>query len=69
MVKLKATCVGELDAGSCSPIIVRKFSELIEADQVQIMPNQGHQLDRSIVRLAISEFLVNRGEANNDSGN
>ena len=64
-----AVCSGALDAGSCSPIMVRKFSELIEADQVQIMPNQGHQLDRSIVRLAISEFLVNRGEANNDSGN
>jgi hypothetical protein len=32
-------CAGELDAGSCSPIMVRNFSELIEADQVQIMPN------------------------------
>ncbi|WP_443631131.1 hypothetical protein ABXT60_02105 [Candidatus Njordibacter sp. Uisw_056] len=64
-----AVCSGELDAGSCSPIMVRKFSELIDADQVQIMPNQGHQLDRSIVQLAISEFLLNRGETNNDSGN
>ena len=59
-----AVCSGELDAGSCSPIMVRKFSELIEADQVQIIPDQGHQLDRSIVQVAISEFL-----ANNDSGN
>jgi hypothetical protein len=64
-----AVCSGELDAGSCSPIMVRKFSELIDADQVQIMPNQGHQLDRSIVQLAISEFLISRGEVNNDSGN
>ena len=64
-----AVCSGELDAGSCSPIMVRKFSELIEADQVQIIPDQGHQLDRSIVQLAISEFLLNRGETNNDSGN
>ena len=64
-----AVCSGELDAGSCSPIMVRKFSELIEADQVQIMPNQGHQLDRSIVQVAIGEFLANLGEANNDSGN
>ena len=58
MVKLKATCSGELDAGSCSPIMVRKFSELIKADQVQLIPEQGHQLDRSIVQAAIGEFLA-----------
>jgi len=27
-----AVCAGELDAGSCSPIMVRKFSELINVD-------------------------------------
>ena len=61
MVKLKATCVGELDAGSCSPIIVRKFSELIEADQVQIIPDQGHYLDRSIVQSVVGQFLTQTG--------
>ena len=35
-----AVCAGELDGGSCSPIIVRKFSELMNVDQVQIMPEQ-----------------------------
>ena len=57
MVKLKATCVGELDAGSCSPTMVRKFSELIEADQVQIMPNQGHQLAPTVVQSVVGLFL------------
>ena len=61
MVKLKATCVGELDAGSCSPIIVRKFSELIEADEVQIMPNQGHQLTPTVVQSVVGQFLTQTG--------
>ena len=61
MVKLKATCAGELDAGSCSPIMVRKFSELIEADQVQIIPDQGHHLDRSIVQSVVGLFLKPSG--------
>ena len=52
-----AICSGELDAGSCSPIMVRKFSELIKADQVQVVPDQGHQLERSSVRVVIGEFL------------
>jgi len=53
-----AVCAGELDGGSCSPIMVRKFSELINVDQVQIIPDQGHQLDRIIVQTAIGEFLA-----------
>jgi hypothetical protein len=57
-------CAGELDGGACSPTVVMEFSELIKADQVQLIPDQGHQLDRSIVQAAIGEFL-----ANNDSGN
>ncbi|MDB4001934.1 hypothetical protein N9449_04435 [Oceanospirillaceae bacterium] len=56
-----SVCSGELDAGSCSPIMVRKFSELIEADQVQISPDQGHQLDRSIVQSVIGQFLTQTG--------
>ena len=57
-------CAGELDGGACSPTVVLEFSELIRADQVQLIPDQGHQLDRSNVQAAIGEFL-----ANNDSGN
>ena len=51
-------CAGELDGGSCSPSVVLEFSELIKADQVQLIPDQGHQLDRSIVQVAIGEFLA-----------
>ena len=56
-----AVCSGELDSGSCSPIMVRKFSELIEADQVQIMPNQGHQLARTAVQSVVGQFLTQTG--------
>ena len=56
-----AVCAGELDAGSCSPIVVRKFSELINADQVQIIPEQGHKLDRSIVQSVVGLFLKPSG--------
>jgi hypothetical protein len=52
-----AVCSGELDAGSCSPTMVRKFSELIDADQVQIMPNQGHQLAPTVVQSVVGLFL------------
>ena len=51
-------CAGELDGGACSPTVVMEFSELIKADQVQLIPDQGHQLDRSIVQVAIGEFLA-----------
>ena len=53
-----SVCAGELDAGSCSPIIVRQFSELINADQVQIIPEQGHQLARSVVQSVVCLFLA-----------
>ncbi len=56
-----AVCSGELDAGSCSPIMVRKFSELIEADQVQLIPDQGHQLARTIVQSVVGLFLTPSG--------
>jgi len=56
-----AVCAGELDAGSCSPIMVRKFSELINVDQVQIIPEQGHQLSRTVVQSVIERFLTHAG--------
>ena len=52
-----AVCAGESDGGPCSPIMVRKFSELMNVDQVKIIPDQGHQLDRLIVQVVIGEFL------------
>ena len=64
-----AVCAGELDAGSCSPIMVRKFSELINVNQVQIIPDQGHQLARTVVQSVVGLFLANSGELNNDCGN
>ena len=56
-----AVCAGELDAGSCSPIMVRKFSELINVDQVQIIPDQGHQLTRDVVQSVVGLFLAQAG--------
>ena len=56
-----AVCAGELDGGSCSPIIVRKFSELMNVDQVQIMPEQGHQLTRDVVQSVVGLFLAQAG--------
>jgi len=53
-----AVCAGELDAGSCSPIMVRKFSELINVDQVQIIPDQGHQLARTVVQSVVGRFVT-----------
>ena len=56
-----AVCAGELDGGSCSPIMVRKFSELINVDQVQIIPEQGHQLTRTVVQSVVGLFLAQGG--------
>jgi pimeloyl-ACP methyl ester carboxylesterase len=53
-----AVCAGELDGGSCSPIMVRQFSELIKADQVQLIPEQGHQLARTVVQSVVGLFLT-----------
>ena len=51
-------CAGELDSGAYSPTVVLEFSELIKADEVQLIPDQGHQLDRSNVQVTIGEFLA-----------
>ena len=56
-----SVCSGELDAGSCSPVMVRKFSELIEADQVQLIPDQGHQLAPTAVQSVVGLFLKPSG--------
>jgi len=56
-----AVCAGELDGGSCSPIMVRKFSESINADQVQIISEQGHQLSRTVVQSVVEAFLTRAG--------
>ena len=50
-------CAGELDSGACSPTVVMEFSELIKADQVLLIPDQGNQLDRSIVQ-SFKQLLV-----------
>ena len=54
-------CAGELDGGACSPTVVLEFSELIKADQVQLIPEQGHQLTSTIVQLVIGLFLAQTG--------
>ena len=47
--------------GACRPTVVLEFSELIKADQVQLIPDQGHQLDRSIVQSVVVLFLTHAG--------
>ena len=56
--KYLKVCAGELDGGACSPTVVREFSELIKADQVQLIPDQGHQLDRTNVQSVVGQFLT-----------
>jgi len=54
-------CAGELDGGSCSPSAVLEFSELIKADQVQLIPDQGHQLAPTVVQSVVGLFLKHSG--------
>ena len=54
-------CAGELDGGACSPTVVMEFSELIKADQVQLIPDQGHQLARTIIQSVVELFLAQAG--------
>ena len=54
-------CAGELDGGSCSPTVVLEFSELIKADQVQLIPDQGHQLAPTVVQSVVGLFLNHSG--------
>jgi len=54
-------CAGELDGGACSPTVVLEFSELIKADQVQLIPDQGHQLAPTVVQSVVGLFLKHSG--------
>ena len=54
-------CAGESDGGACSPTVVMEFSELIKADQVQLIPDQGHQLTSTVVQLVVGLFLAQTG--------
>lgn len=54
-------CAGELDGGACSPTVVLEFSELIKADQVQLIPEQGHQLAHTVVQSVVGLFLAQAG--------
>ena len=54
-------CAGELDGGACSPTVVLEFSELIKADQVQLIPDQGHQLAPTVVQSVAGLFLKHSG--------
>ena len=54
-------CAGESDGGACSPTVVLEFSELIKADQVQLIPEQGHQLTSTVVQLVVGLFLAQTG--------
>jgi len=54
-------CAGELDSGAYSPTVVLEFSELIKADQVQLIPEQGHQLAQTVVQSVVGLFLAQAG--------
>ena len=54
-------CAGELDSGARSPTVVLEFSELIKADQVQLIPEQGHQLAPNVVQSVVGQFLTQAG--------
>ena len=56
-------CAGESDGGACSPTVVMEFSELIKADQVQLIPEQGHQLTSTVVQLVVGLFLAQTGKS------
>ena len=44
--------------GACRPTVVLEFSELIKADQVQLIPDQGHQLAPTVVQSIVGQFLT-----------
>jgi hypothetical protein len=54
-------CAGKLDGGACSPAVVLRFSGLIKADQVQLIPDQGHQLARTYIQSIVGQFLTQTG--------
>ena len=48
----------KLSTRNDSPTVVMEFSELIKADQVQLIPEQGHQLARTVVQSVVGLFLA-----------
>jgi hypothetical protein len=50
---------GEVDH-SCCPLLAAKFAEGIPADRFELIPGQGHMIDRSIVQGIIDDFITRR---------
>jgi hypothetical protein len=50
---------GEVDH-SCCPLLAAKFAEGIPADRFELIPGQGHMIDRPIVQGIIDDFITRR---------
>jgi pimeloyl-ACP methyl ester carboxylesterase len=50
---------GEVDH-SCCPLLAAKFAEGIPADRFELIPGQGHMIDRPIVQSIIDDFITRR---------
>ena len=50
---------GEVDH-SCCPLLAKKSAESIPADCFELIPGQGHMIDRPIVRGIIDDFITRR---------
>jgi len=50
---------GEVDH-SCCPVLAAKFAEGIPADRFELIPGQGHMIDRPIVKGIIDDFIIRR---------
>ena len=48
---------GEVDH-SCCPLLAAKFAEGIPADRLELIPGQGHRIDRPIVQGIIDDFIT-----------
>ena len=42
---------------SCCPLLAAKFAEGIPADRLELIPGQGHRIDRPIVQGIIDDFI------------
>lgn len=45
---------------SCCPLLAAKFAEGIPADRFELIPGQGHMIDRPIVQGIIDDFITRR---------